>query len=147
MIQMPTRAVRSDTERSHDPPYSSRSLSAHFELNMTLPSPDVLGAVYCVSELCLAFTKHSPVGNHLQRPRFPPLLWAVIAGSIALGVTLAHALPFAALPHARTCYFVGIGFYAFGLLLRWYSVMYLGRFFTVDVAIHADHQLIDPSIV
>ncbi|HMG05340.1 MAG TPA: isoprenylcysteine carboxylmethyltransferase family protein, partial [Chthoniobacterales bacterium] len=27
--------------------------------------------------------------------------------------------------------------------VRWYSIVHLGRFFTVDVAIAADHQLID----
>jgi protein-S-isoprenylcysteine O-methyltransferase len=27
--------------------------------------------------------------------------------------------------------------------LRWYSIFYLGRFFTVDVQVSADHQLID----
>jgi protein-S-isoprenylcysteine O-methyltransferase len=30
-----------------------------------------------------------------------------------------------------------------GLALRWYAIIYLGRFFTVNVAIAADHQLID----
>ena len=28
-------------------------------------------------------------------------------------------------------------------MLRWYSIIHLGRFFTVDVAIAADHQLVD----
>jgi protein-S-isoprenylcysteine O-methyltransferase len=35
------------------------------------------------------------------------------------------------------CLFVG------GLALRWYAIYYLGRFFTVDVAIATDHQVID----
>ena len=30
-----------------------------------------------------------------------------------------------------------------GLALRWYSIIYLGRFFTVNVAIATDHRLID----
>ena len=28
-------------------------------------------------------------------------------------------------------------------MLRWYAIIYLGRFFTVNVAIAADHRLID----
>jgi protein-S-isoprenylcysteine O-methyltransferase Ste14 len=32
---------------------------------------------------------------------------------------------------------------AAGIALRWYSIWYLGRFFTVDVAIAAGHRLID----
>jgi protein-S-isoprenylcysteine O-methyltransferase len=30
-----------------------------------------------------------------------------------------------------------------GLLLRWWSVIHLGRFFTVDVAVAADHRIVD----
>lgn len=30
-----------------------------------------------------------------------------------------------------------------GLVLRWWSIVYLGRFFTTNVAIAADHRLID----
>jgi protein-S-isoprenylcysteine O-methyltransferase len=30
-----------------------------------------------------------------------------------------------------------------GLALRWYSIIHLGRFFTVNVAIANDHRLID----
>ena len=30
-----------------------------------------------------------------------------------------------------------------GVALRWYSVIYLGRFFTANVAILKDHQLVD----
>lgn len=29
------------------------------------------------------------------------------------------------------------------MVLRWYSIIHLGRFFTVNVAIAADHQLVD----
>jgi len=30
-----------------------------------------------------------------------------------------------------------------GLLLRWYAIVYLGRLFTLDVAIAEDHRVID----
>jgi hypothetical protein len=30
-----------------------------------------------------------------------------------------------------------------GMVLRWYSIIHLGRFFTVNVAIAADHQLVE----
>ena len=30
-----------------------------------------------------------------------------------------------------------------GIAIRWYAIVYLGRFFTVNVAIAADHRLID----
>jgi protein-S-isoprenylcysteine O-methyltransferase len=37
----------------------------------------------------------------------------------------------------------GAAVFAAGLALRWYAILYLGRFFTVNVAISRDHQLID----
>jgi protein-S-isoprenylcysteine O-methyltransferase len=33
--------------------------------------------------------------------------------------------------------------FGLGLVLRWYSIIYLGRFFTVNVAIHSGHEIID----
>jgi protein-S-isoprenylcysteine O-methyltransferase len=37
----------------------------------------------------------------------------------------------------------GAALFAAGLALRWYAIVYLGRFFTVNVAISKDHRLID----
>lgn len=39
--------------------------------------------------------------------------------------------------------FVGLVVFMLGLALRRYSIIHLGRFFTVNVAIAADHQLIE----
>jgi protein-S-isoprenylcysteine O-methyltransferase len=38
---------------------------------------------------------------------------------------------------------LGVTLYAAGLILRWYAILHLGRFFTVNVAIAADHRVID----
>jgi protein-S-isoprenylcysteine O-methyltransferase len=38
---------------------------------------------------------------------------------------------------------LGCCLFAFGLALRWYSIIHLGRFFTTNVAIAKDHHLID----
>jgi protein-S-isoprenylcysteine O-methyltransferase len=37
----------------------------------------------------------------------------------------------------------GTVIFAAGLAIRWYAIVHLGRFFTVNVAIAADHRLID----
>lgn len=29
------------------------------------------------------------------------------------------------------------------MALRWYAILYLGRFFTANVAIHSDHRVVD----
>lgn len=38
---------------------------------------------------------------------------------------------------------VGLAFLGGGLLLRWWAVIHLGRFFTPDVVITADHRVVD----
>lgn len=37
----------------------------------------------------------------------------------------------------------GIILLLLGLALRWWSIVYLGRFFTVNVAVHASHRVVD----
>jgi protein-S-isoprenylcysteine O-methyltransferase len=38
---------------------------------------------------------------------------------------------------------VGVALLLLGLLLRWWSIIHLGRFFTVDVVIATDHRVVD----
>ena len=38
---------------------------------------------------------------------------------------------------------IGYGLFVAGLILRGYAIIYLGRFFTTNVAIAADHHVID----
>ena len=72
------------------------------------------------------------------------LLWIIIGISVFLAFNLYFIVPAAGFGDAgpAACY-AGIATYVIGLSLRWYSIVYLGRFFTVNVAIAADHQLID----
>ncbi|HEY1770665.1 MAG TPA: isoprenylcysteine carboxylmethyltransferase family protein [Chthoniobacterales bacterium] len=51
-------------------------------------------------------------------------------------------LPAGRLPHPHLFYIIGLIIFAIGLVIRWGSIMYLGRFFTVNVAIARDHELI-----
>jgi len=38
---------------------------------------------------------------------------------------------------------LGVALVVAGLLLRWYAIAYLGRFFTVDVAVVADQKVVE----
>jgi protein-S-isoprenylcysteine O-methyltransferase len=71
------------------------------------------------------------------------LIWTVSFLSIGGGILAAYKLHWAALPHPELLYPTGLGFFAFGLILRIFSMIYLGRFFTPNVAIVTDHRLID----
>ena len=48
-----------------------------------------------------------------------------------------------ALPHQRSFVFAGVVLFVVGLLLRWWAIITLGRFFTVDVTIEKDHELVE----
>ncbi len=63
--------------------------------------------------------------------------------SIAAGIYVAKRWPAAALPHHRSFMFAGVGLFVAGLLLRWWAIITLGRFFTMDVTIEKDHELVE----
>ena len=110
---------------------------------MTLLFSSILGAAYGVSELCLTLTRRSKSDSVSQDRSSLALLWTVILASIWLGFFLTLTLPARALPDANRFCVLGLVFFALGLFLRWFSIIYLGRFFTTNVAIASDHQLID----
>jgi protein-S-isoprenylcysteine O-methyltransferase len=63
--------------------------------------------------------------------------------SVCLGIQAAYHLTnclFPALQVVRVC---GFCLYVLGFILRFYSIFYLGRFFTTNVTIAADHRVID----
>jgi protein-S-isoprenylcysteine O-methyltransferase len=47
------------------------------------------------------------------------------------------------MPHLHVVRWIGLIIFVAGLALRWYAIGFLGKFFTVDVAIHSDHRLIE----
>ena len=94
------------------------------------------------SEVALALSKRSK-SRATGKDRFTlPLLWTVIGLSIFAAFFLREAFPQGRLPHPRIFYVIGLILFVIGLIIRWAAIIYLGRFFTVNVAIAEDHQLI-----
>ena len=110
---------------------------------MRLPDPLVLAAIYGVSELYLALTRRSGTQAISRDRRSLMLLWATIIVSLWLGIQMVWLFPNAAVRYPRGFYLFGFLLFLGGLILRWYSIGYLGRYFTVDVSISAEHKLID----
>jgi protein-S-isoprenylcysteine O-methyltransferase len=109
---------------------------------MKLPSITTLSALLLASEVALTLSKRSK-SRATGKDRFTlPLLWAVIGISIFAAFFLRDAFPQGKLPHPRTFYIIGLILFVVGLIIRWASIIYLARFFTVNVAIAEDHQLI-----
>jgi len=103
----------------------------------------MLGGLYGLSEICLALTRRSR-GRGASRDRHSlAILWGVILASIWLSMAATDWSPNAALPHRRGFYLLGVSLFFCGVILRWCSIWYLGRYFTVDVSIAKEHRVID----
>ena len=111
---------------------------------MRTSAASVLGLIYVLSEFGLAVKKRAKVAETRDGDRGSlRLLWIVIVASVTLSFNLAYLLPAAGMGAAPALRSLGIAIFAAGLSIRWYAIVHLGRFFTVNVAIAADHRLID----
>jgi protein-S-isoprenylcysteine O-methyltransferase len=109
---------------------------------MSLPLE--LGLVYLISELLLTVTRRSRGRTGTKQDRSTlGMIWLVIAVSITAGVLVAQNFPAAALPHGRMFASAAVVLFVAGLVLRWWAIITLGRFFTVDVTIEKDHELVE----
>ena len=110
---------------------------------MTVYSPQIIGPLWGASEFCLMLFKRSKSGAVSNDRHSLGIIWLVNLAAVALGVVAACQLPSCRLPASRLAAAISCGVFIFGMALRWYAILYLGRFFTVNVAIHSDHQVVD----
>ena len=108
---------------------------------MTVSSFLILGLVWFASELLL--TRHSGAGATSKDRGSLGILWFIEIVSIGCAVTIAYHCPAYGLPARHLFRILGICIFVVGLALRLYAILYLGRFFTINVAIATDHRLID----
>ncbi len=120
-------------------------------MNLPLPTPPMLLAFLLVGELWLMRSRLSGDASRKADRGSLRMLMAVIGASVGLAWLAKRGFPqanfdvlFKLDPAALRCvYLAGLGLFAAGLGLRWYSMAYLGRLFTFDVAVAADHRVID----
>jgi protein-S-isoprenylcysteine O-methyltransferase len=103
----------------------------------------VLGLLYAGSELGLTVFKRAK-GNSDDQGSLA-LLWIVISVSVVAAYNLAYLAPSWNFSQSLALLAApaGVVLFLLALALRWYAIVYLGRYFTVNVAIAADHKLID----
>jgi protein-S-isoprenylcysteine O-methyltransferase Ste14 len=77
------------------------------------------------------------------------MLWVVIAISIAAGIFVSRSRSLRAgviglfdLPESEWIPMLAVVLFAVGLAVRWWAIVTLGRFFTVDVVIEKDHEVV-----
>lgn len=106
------------------------------------PAAIAAGATYFLSESALSWRRRA--AKHLSGDKGSlAVIWLTGFVSISLAFTAAGWFHLADLPALTANPPVGLGVFALGLLLRWYAIVHLGRFFTVNVAIAEDHRLVD----
>lgn len=109
---------------------------------MKLPSLGTISAIFLASEIALVISRHSRTQSKGKDRLTLPLLWLVITLSIFAGFYCRAAFPQFRLPRPSVFYIAGLILFVFGLIIRWVAIIQLGRFFTVNVAIAKDHQLV-----
>ena len=103
-----------------------------------------LGFIYLVLEILLNLTRRSRSKTGTKQDRSTlGIIWLVIAVSVTAGVFVAQNFRAGALPHGRMFASAGVVVLVAGLILRWWAIITLGRFFTVDVTIERDHELVE----
>ena len=103
----------------------------------------ILGLTYFLSEALLTIT-HRSRGTGVRQDRSTlRILWLVIMGSVVAGVYLTRHWQVAAFPDRHLCRMIALLLFLPGIALRWWAIVTLGRFFTVDVQIAKDHELVE----
>ena len=110
---------------------------------MHLSFSALLGLFYGLSEAGLGFIKRSRDDSVDADRNSLRLIWVTILLSLTAGFLASTRFPGAALHGGALPFEIGCALFVVGLALRWYSIFYLGRFFTVNVAIHSSHEIID----
>ena len=114
---------------------------------MTLPPVEAIGAFFFLSELGLSLFKRmrGAAGKKDDRGSMR-VIWIVVLCTVVATFAARWLLPQASLasPTSNTWLFpLGFAVFVVGALVRWYSIFYLGRFFTVDVAVTEGHRVVD----
>jgi protein-S-isoprenylcysteine O-methyltransferase Ste14 len=103
-----------------------------------------LGLVYLISELLLTITRRSRTRSGTKQDKSTlGVIWVVITASIVAGIYVARRWPAAALAQGEIFAIAGVILFVAGLVLRWWAIITLGRFFTVDVVIEKDHEVVE----
>jgi protein-S-isoprenylcysteine O-methyltransferase Ste14 len=109
-----------------------------------MPLSSLLGGAYFLSEIILGMVKRARSGSAaLKDGNTTRVLWLIIMPCVFIAYQVecnVRRTGWAPLPWVSV---LGAAVMIVALAIRWYSIIYLGRFFTVNVAIANDHQLID----
>ena len=104
---------------------------------------EVLGVLFGLSEFALAaFRRSRGDGTRREDRGSLALIWIVVVASITACIVISGSTDVGRFHLGAAGRAIGIAVFVAGLAIRWWSIVHLGRYFTVDVAIHEDHRLV-----
>ena len=112
---------------------------------MKVPLAAMLGGLFYVSESFLGVRRRSSKGAGIKQADAGTLrtLWLTAMLSILTGLLVTFWPLGPHLPPNFPWQMMSATVFALGAALRWWAIIHLGRFFTVDVAVANDHRVID----
>lgn len=106
-------------------------------------NPAIIGPVFGLSEFALLLWKRSAGSARSADSGSLGTIWVVVLACLVLAAVATIYVPQAHSELLERLRGLGAAIFIVGLALRWFSIFYLGRFFTVNVAIASDHQVVD----
>lgn len=106
----------------------------------------IVSFVWASSEIALGRLRHSGAGAAKRDEWSLRLLWSVITLSIVSGIVLSIYRIGAVHVGDHYAAIGGLTLILMGLAIRWAAILTLRKYFTVDVAIRGDHQLVDAGL-
>ena len=102
---------------------------------------NIIYVFWIASEIFLNRRLHSKASDKKDQDKNSlRLIWIVIAITITVAIFVEKLFKFQ-IYHTLTGVWVGVGAIVLGMLLRYWAVFSLGKFFTVDVTIRDEHAL------
>jgi protein-S-isoprenylcysteine O-methyltransferase len=105
--------------------------------------PLLIGSLFGISELMLALSKRSGAAAQHADDGSLRRLWLGISAAVVAAVWVAQGTRHGFAPLLARLWPLACVLFALGIVLRWWSIVKLGRFFTVDVAIAPGQYVID----
>ncbi len=105
--------------------------------------PSYFFLLLAASEIGLAIFKRSGPAASSKDKGSLGLLWLVIVVSIYAAIDSTFRFPRFGFELSNWLYLFAVVLFISGMILRWWSIIHLGRFFTVNVAIAKDHRVVD----
>jgi protein-S-isoprenylcysteine O-methyltransferase len=102
----------------------------------------MIGTLYACSEIILGFLRRSGSTDPSRDRQSLRIIWLTIGISVVASIYAADKFRSAGFRN-HEIFTAGVVLFFMGIALRWYSIIRLGRFFTVDVTIATAHRVID----